>query len=191
MNVRKAVFFIFILFFVGGCRTTPAAQLYSGLPSPPHGFSWYESVNGVGSFLKPDGWFVKEESSGQTNAVFISKENIEASARFLTGMTVNQMNSWSDSNSSKPSQYAHEFAKKIASSGEVLINTVIKGNQNDMHVVRLLSNNSGKATIVHYLAIGMDSRDQLYLIIYESPEPEWGANENNAREMLNLFFLGE
>ncbi len=122
---------------------------------------------------------------------FISKENIEASARFLTGMTVHQMNSWSDSNSSKPSQYAHEFAKKIASTGEVIINTVIKGNQNDMHVVRLLSNNSGKATIVHYLAIGMDSRDQLYLIAYESPEPEWRANENNAREMLNLFFLGE
>lgn len=190
MKLRKTLILIFILLFVAGCKTSPTNQSDSGLPSPPQGFSWFESVNGVGSFLKPEGWFVKEESKGQTNAVFISKENIESNGRFLTGMTVNQLNSWSQSNNSKPSQYASAFAAKIASTGKVLKSTVIKGNQDDMHVVRVLGDNKGTATIAHHLAIGMDSRDQVYLITYESPESEWDANYKNAREMLNFFFLG-
>ncbi len=137
MKLRKTLIFIVTLLFIAGCKTNPTNQSDSGLPQSPSGFSWLESINGVGSFLKPEGWFVKYESKDKTNAVFISKKNIETNGRFQTGMSVNQLNNWSQSNSSKPSQYAAAFAAKMSSTGKILKSTVVKGNQDDMHVVRV------------------------------------------------------
>ena len=190
MKIGNTLFLVIALLFLAGCKTSPTQETDTGLPSPPSGFSWHESINGAGSFLKPDGWFVKEESKGSTNAVFISKESIENNGRFLTGMSVNQLNYWSKSKKTKPSKYAEVFATKIATTGKVLKRTVVKGNQDNMYVVRVLGDNKGTPTITHHLAIGMDSKDQVYLISYESPESEWKANYNYAREMLNFFFLG-
>jgi hypothetical protein len=190
MNIRSALVVLLSLLATAGCNTVPSNQASTGVPPSPSGFSWHQSVNGTGSFLKPNGWFVKEESKGKTNAVFISKENIVTNGHMVTGMSVNQVNDWTQSNSSKPSQYASAFAAKIATTGKVLKSGVVRGNQDDMHVVRVLGVNNGIPTIVHHLAIGMDSKDQVYLISYESPETNWESNYRYAKEMLNFFILG-
>jgi hypothetical protein len=190
VQIRNTLLLFLVFVFLAGCQTNIATSSGTGLPPTPEGFSWFESTSGVGTFLKPEGWFSKEETVNNTNAVFITKENVEAYGKFTTGMTVNKFNNWSQSNNSKPSQYAAAFAAKSAASGKVLINTIVKGNQDDMHVARVLSDNAGTPTIVHNLAIGIDSKDEVYLIIYESPESDWEANYKQGREMLNFFFLG-
>jgi hypothetical protein len=190
VQIRNTLLVFFVFLFLAGCQMNKVASSGNGLPPSPEGFSWFTSKSGVGSFLKPEGWHTKEETDKNTDAVFITKENLEANGQFITGMTVNKFNNWSQSNKSKPSQYAEAFVAKSATTGTVLINTIVKGNQVDMHVVRVLSDNAGTLTIVHYLAVGFDSNDELYLIIYESPESDWDTNYKQSKEMLNFFFLG-
>jgi hypothetical protein len=61
------------------------------IPAPPVGFTWFVSANKVGTFLKPDGWFVKEEGAKSDKALFITKENIGENKRFSTGLSVNMI----------------------------------------------------------------------------------------------------
>jgi hypothetical protein len=161
------------------------------LPPPPPGFQWYDTKNGVGAFLRPDGWFVKEESRGATNAVFISRENIDSTGRFVVGLTVNEFTHISARGGAKPSAFARSYASQLAQTMEVLKSDVVEGNASDMHVVRVKGNNGGVSTIAHHIAIGNDARDSAYIIIFEAPENEWDAAMEQGGLMLNFFFLGE
>jgi len=186
-NIKAIAVFITILALVG-CQTNPTRQS-SSLPSAPPGFSWVS--DNVGSFLKPRGWFERKESNGSTNALFISRENIETEGQFVVGMSVNQINSWSSSQSSKPTQYAKAFAAKMAMDNEVLKQTVVQGNHPDMNIVRIRGNNNGTKIIVHHISIGMDSTDQVYLLSFEAPESEWEEEIKKGEHMLNFSFLGD
>ena len=59
-----------------------------------------------------------------------------------------------------------------------------------MNIARVKGGNSGIKTVVHHIAIGMDDRDELYLISFEAPESEWEGYYNTAGPMLNFFLLG-
>ncbi len=159
-------------------------------PPSPSGFTWYSAQNGVGTFLKPDGWYIHEEGNENTNALFISRENIKENGKFIIGFSVNQISSYSKNSKLKASQYAKVFIQKIIDKHEVIKSGVIKGGPTDMNVARVKSENSGVKTIVHHIAIGMDDRDELYLISFEAPESEWQAYYEKAGLMLNYIILG-
>jgi hypothetical protein len=59
------------------------------LPPPAPGFTWQEIPELKAAFLRPNGWFFKREESKGTLAYFITKENIEVSGEFQTGLTIN------------------------------------------------------------------------------------------------------
>jgi hypothetical protein len=184
MKIIKYVVFLFVIF--------PIIAFSSGLPPAPPGFSWHSSSNGVGTFLKPESWFVLEEKKGNTNALFISREDIKEKGRFTVGFSVNQITSYSDNATGKPSLYAKGFIQKIIDKEgyEVLKKGVVKGGPSDMNIARVKGDNSGVKTIVHHIAIGMDDRDELYLISFEAPESEWEAYYDKAGPMLNFLLLG-
>lgn len=187
MRNKKIISVVILLLTLLGCQENQVRQS-PGLPAPPAGFTWIE--NSIGSFLKPDGWFEKIESKEKTKALFISREDITYTKRFTVGMSINQVNSWSASQTTTPSQFAKIFVAKIAKEGEMLKLAVIKGSHPDMNVVRVRGNNNGVTTIVHHLAIGMDSTDQVYLLSFEAPEIEWDEEIKKGGPMLNLFVLG-
>ena len=59
-----------------------------------------------------------------------------------------------------------------------------------MYVVRIRGSNHGVSTIVHFIIIGMDDTDQLYLISFEAPEAQWNTAIQKGGPMLNYFVLG-
>lgn len=194
MTLYKYLPVLFVLLILVGCATTTSNDAATPTPEAsslpaPDGFSWHIASNGVGAFLKPDGWFVKEESQEETNALFITKENIDTDGVFLTGMSINQINNLSTVSKLAPSQYAAFLISKVAKGKEVLKSGVVEGNPLDMHVVRILSDNAGVPTVIHYLSFGLDSKDQMYVINFESPESEWEANYQEASVMLNIFLI--
>ena len=81
-------------------------------PPAPSGFTWHTAKNGVGTFLKPDGWYVLEETKGNTNAIFISRENIKKHGKFIIGFSVNRITSYSSDSSIKASEYAKVFIQQ-------------------------------------------------------------------------------
>lgn len=157
------------------------------LPEAPVGYVWYEAKNGAGTFLQPHGWHLKEEVKEGVSALFISKENIETTGRYLTGLSINKIESFSKTQNSQPNSYAKQFVSEIKQSGEVIKQTVVKGNFPDMNIVRV--NLNEKNAIVHYISIGDDKKDIFYLISFEAPEQDWSTEFETAKPMLNFFIL--
>ena len=115
-----------------------AASQSTDLPPAPTGYEWHVSTNGVGRFLKPNGWFVKEEVIKNTNALFITKHDFTASGRFDIGLTVNQINDFSKKNSIAPSVYALNFIDTLRTKKEML-NSMTKCNTRDERLPLVLS----------------------------------------------------
>ena len=58
---------------VSAVPTTESSQVAAQatkLPAAPSGYEWYVSKNGVGTFLKPNGWFIQEESKKKHECAF-------------------------------------------------------------------------------------------------------------------------
>jgi hypothetical protein len=168
----------------------PVLAIPGDRPPAPSGFTWHVADNGVGTFLQPDGWHVLEETKGITNAIFISRENIEQRGKFITGFTVNQITSFSSSSSIKASEYAKLYIQKIIDKYEVVSSGVVKKGPNDMNVARVKGDNAGVTTIAHHIAVGMDERDELYMISFQAPESEWDTYNHIAGQMFSYFLLG-
>ena len=158
------------------------------LPPAPAGFTWFTSTNGAGTFLRPDGWFAKEETHGDTQAVFITKTSIADGGNFDIGFTVNAFEHVSRGGKT-PSATATSLIARLATRGRVLLTDVVKGNALDMNVVRIVDTARGAAVVIHYLTIGDDAKDRVWLIFFEAPQAEWGANYPLGRAMLNAFGL--
>ena len=158
------------------------------LPPPPAGFTWVEAVNGAGSFLRPDGWFTKEEEQGDTHAFFVTKTPIGHGGRFDIGLTVNAFDHVAR-RGAPPSAWASAMAARLTIGREVLKSTVVKGNAADMHIVRVVDTRGGRPVVIHYLVIGNDAKDRAWLIFFEAPQSDWDATYPIAQPMLNAFGL--
>ena len=56
-------------------------------PVPPKQFSWQHCTDVKASFLRPKGWYFKEEYKEKTKAIFITKENVDKDKWFKTGLS--------------------------------------------------------------------------------------------------------
>lgn len=59
------------------------------LPKAPVGFTWQEVPELKAAFLKPEGWFFKQENKNGTLAYFITQEDLAKNGEFATGLTIN------------------------------------------------------------------------------------------------------
>lgn len=80
--------------------------------------------------------------------------------------------------------------QKIIDKHEVITSGVVKGGTTDMNVARVKAENAGVMTIIHHISVGMDDRDKLYLISFETPESEWEKYYETGGQILNYFILG-
>lgn len=140
------------------------------MPAAPNGFEWSQCKNIESWFLKPNGWYAKEEENSSTKACFITKEKIVPGGQFNTGLTVNKISGVMAKTGKKPSEYAVSFIQALENEAEKAdtINTldsdVFAGSW------RYSENKNIKA---YNAAAGNDADDSLYLIIFESPSEEW------------------
>ena len=189
MYIRFFVIAI-LLTSVVSCNSTSEANSEASnnaLPDAPVGYAWYRAKNGTGSFLKPSDWHIKENVEGATSALFISKENIDVLGRYATGLSINKIERFSTEQHLLPSLYAKKLALGMQHTGDVLKQTVVKGNFPDMNIIRI--NLVEKNTIVHYIAICDDTNDAVYIINFEAPEKNWDEEFVIAKPMLNYFVL--
>ena len=132
----------------------------------------------------------KKKAKKNTNALFISKRDFGASGRFDVGLSVNQINDFSKHYSIAPSVYAPKLIGTLTAQKENIKGGTVKGNKADMHFAQVRGSNNGKMTVVHYIAVGNDEKDVMYLLFFEAPEKEWEQEVKTAGPMLNMFGLG-
>ena len=159
-------------------------------PTAPAGFTWYEATNGVGTFLRPDGWFIKEETKNGTKALFITREKMAQSKRFSVGLSVNKITGFSRRYNAPASTYAKAHIARIKRRYETITSGEVKGNKYTMFVARISGMNGNVRTIVHHIAVGMDDEDEVFLIWFEAPADEWNLLKGVGRPILNYFLLG-
>lgn len=161
------------------------------LPPAPKGFSWVSFDETKSAFLKPDGWFSRKGKKGETWGYFITKENIDKTGKFNTGLTINIIPNIQKNKGLRATEYASAFIQEGVKSRKVIKEPWQKnmGPFQAFGVVLLNSDSKGGDFITHTLAIGNDTTGTMYVIIFEAPASSWNSAWKVGERMLQQFLI--
>jgi len=152
---------------------------------PPAGYEWYTFDAGKGAYLRPDGWFVKVEADGDTDALFISKEDIDKKGSFTTGLTVNVVRGIQTKTGQVPSQYAAGYISALAEQHKLLETFPLPPSEGMTGFFARFRDASHRPIImVVHLVIADDVTDTMRIEIFESPERDWPQAWVHGERML-------
>ena len=150
-------------------------------PAPPKGFQWVGSTEIGCLFLKPDGWHVKKEKAGDTEALFITKENIETEGKFTTGFSANVIARIRRKTGMPPSRYMARLVEELSEGHKVLLDLPPKKpGRITGYVLRTQDNE----LVVHHYLLADDQTDKLYITYFESPVAEWESAQKYWEPMM-------
>jgi len=152
------------------------------LPSPPAGFSWQQIPELKAAFLRPNGWFFKQEQQKGTFAYFITKESIEQGGDFNTGLTINVF---------------RELKESAAEHGQALIEQIAT----KMHCVNWTQTAGpfqefgceakDSESAMHYLIVANPKTNTLYLFIFESPVSDWNSAWKLGKQIMDNLAIDD
>ena len=152
------------------CLALLATPAFAAAPQTLEaGFSWVAFEPGKMRLQKPDGWFVKAES----DALFISRENIDEAGSFKVGLSVNVLSDVRE----RTGLQSSEYAKRVLA-GMVEGHTVLASDQSELTggkfgLTLRVRADTPDPLIVHYLLIADDRADRLSVFSFEAPVSEW------------------
>lgn len=148
----------------------------------PVGFSWQADEATHVELLKPDGWFVRSETQGDTSAIFITREEIRPPEPFQTGLSLNVVHGVRQKTGVASSTYARTLLEQIATKHERLLE--FANDDNGFANAGLRVATASPAKVIHYYAVSDDRRDLLFLFVFESPKEDWEAAWSIGEPML-------
>jgi hypothetical protein len=154
-----------------------------GLPSPPSGFAWQQIPELKSALLKPDGWYFKQEERQGILGYFITREDIDKAGHFDTGLTVNV---FPKLGSGLAVERGMEVINRVAAQHHEQIQTQQEGQLQEFSCEIKDTDPSG-TVVMHALAVANTKTDTLYLLIFESPEPEWNASWKIGKEIIDTL----
>ena len=155
-------------------------------PKAPAGFAWKNVASIKAAFLLPDKWFFKEELRKDVRGIFLSKENIDQSGKFETGLTINVFKNKKDA----PAR-ARQYIAEQAQGGDVVNLWEAENGVLKLYGVRLHVKRDPPAFTEHVLAIGNEKTDTLYVLMFESPDATWDEAWKKGEVMLGNFRLDD
>lgn len=189
--MQKNIYSALLIMAIVTMRFSFAIAGKEDLPNPPQGYTWQWCEGIKAGFLKPDGWYFKEEEKGDTKAFFISKESADKEGMFKTGLSVNAVKYASVKTRKLPSEYARESINKMRllleckDSFPAGDGVYFKGYACICH-----SKSPLLVMVMQYtLALGNDNTGTFYLIVFESPETEWDQAWKIGRPIIDNLAL--
>jgi hypothetical protein len=156
------------------------------LPKPPDGFSWQKVPEIKAAFLKPTGWFFKEERVTGSLALFITKENIGENGQFQTGLTVNVFHLKKDSAIDRGRALIENLATNHG--GKALQQTF--GPFQEFSSLVTISGSTPQ-TKMYALTVANPKTNTLYMFIFESPESEWESAWKIGKPIIDELALDD
>ncbi len=146
------------------------------LPSPPAGFEWQWCDEVKVGILKPKQWHYKSRHKNATRGYFISKEKIDDTGKFDTGkfdtgLTLNVIPGAGKKLGGLASDFAQGFVRTATRDKQSVLQTMPPRTAGPAKTVGCRIKKSG--SVIHYFLIADDSRDLVYMFIFESPEQDW------------------
>jgi hypothetical protein len=156
------------------------------LPVPPQGFSWQEIPELKAAFLKPEGWYFKQEEQKGTLAYFITKENIDKAGGFQTGLTVNVFRNLMQS----AVDQAQAIIDRTAANKHGEKWTKEAGPFKEFGC-RTKDTDASGTIVMERLAVANPKTNTLYLFIFESPESEWNVSWKMGERIMDMLALDD
>jgi hypothetical protein len=156
------------------------------LSIPPLGFTWQEIPELKAAFLRPQGWFFKRVEGKGALAYFITKESIEDSGQFQTGLTVNVFQHKKDSAVDTAKLYIDRAAAKYHVeqwSKEV-------GPFQEFGCLFKDTDSTGTA-VSQVLMVANPKTNTLYLFIFESPESDWDSAWKIGKQIMDTLAIDD
>jgi hypothetical protein len=170
-------FLVAAVAWLAAIASAPAQQPQFQVSAPPPGFSWVFIPGTDTALLRPDGWFLKTEAADDTIASFITREHLEESGEFQTGLTFNFVRGISKKNRTSAIKYAVALVNEAANTKEVLLNPW--GNELAPGLlgvgIRYRELKGDTAVVIQNYLIADDAGDSVRSFIFESPASDWDA----------------
>ncbi|MBP9758807.1 hypothetical protein KBD45_03860 [Candidatus Dojkabacteria bacterium] len=173
-------------------KPTVGGQLdIEGQIPAPSGFEWYLCKNMNTYFLRPNNWFVLEESSSNSQGCFISKEEIVSGGNFKTGLTVNFVEDVEAISGVSADDYAFKFIDELRSKYQNSEYFEDKNLQQNMYSAILEVNDGDFPITAYYNAIVTNQKQGFYIVIFESPTQSWDSEwEKTGKQIIgNMGFV--
>ena len=156
------------------------------LPKAPSGFAWQEIPDLKAAFLKPDGWFFKRESNKGTLAYFITKEDMNETGHFDTGLTVNvfQLKEGSAVERGKA------MIDQMATQHHVMTSSQAAGSFQEFGC-EVRDTNASDTIVMHALTVANTKSNTLYLFIFESPVATWDAAWKLGEQIMDSLAIDD
>ncbi|MBN1355091.1 hypothetical protein JXA40_02360 [bacterium] len=178
-RIFSAIFLLFI-----------ASEIHAlDLPKSPTGFEWKKILDGKSALLVPEGWHFKHETQADTEAFFVTKEDISANGTFKTGLTLNVLKNIDGKTGASPSIYAMKLMSEIRSRKTVIRSSASNYGPFKTFLFRIRDPDHPETTIIHHVFAANDDTGTLWLFIFEAPEDHWDEEWKKGETMLNILPL--
>ncbi len=138
------------------------------------------------AFLKPDGWFFKQESSKGTLAYFITQEDLVKNGEFATGLTINVFHLKRDSSV----QRGKAMIDQMAAQHHVKTWSRTAGPFQEFGC-EIKDTDASGTIVMHALAVANPKTNTLYLFIFESPVASWDTAWKLGQQIMDTLAIDD
>jgi hypothetical protein len=169
-----------------GIAVFTTSLLAIDLPKAPSGFTWQEVPELKAAFLKPTGWFFKQENNKGTLAYFITQEGLSQNGEFATGLTVNVFHFKQDS----AVDHGRAVIDQMATQHHVKIQSRAVGPFQEF-ACELKDTDASGTIQMHALTVANPKTNTLYLFIFESPVATWDSAWKLGQQMMDTLAIDD
>lgn len=157
------------------------------LPTPPAGFAWQWCEGVDVGILMPDQWHFKSHREDTTLGYFITQENIDKTGQFNTGLSLNVFPNVGQKNDALASDVAISYVRAAIQDKDSVLQIIQPSTVGTAKTFGCRIKKNG--AIVHYFLVADDSRDVLYLFLFESLEDEWNEAWKTGEILLQNLYI--
>jgi hypothetical protein len=151
---------------------------------PQEGYRWERVPEVKAAVLVPVGWQFKVDKRGETVGYFVTRENVDETGKFETGLTVNVMRRPGAHDSE---DYATVFLDGFAA-GKTLLGTW------EIHQGPFVGRGcrvEDEGSVLHTLAFANSKTNTFYLAIFEAPKAAWGDAWRIGERIVKMLYLDD
>ena len=165
-----------LLLCLPGCPPVQAQKYNGRLGAAPAGFAWQPLPDGKAAALLPTGWHFRAEGEKGAPTYYLTQEEMGESGEFQTGLSV-QVVRRATARTRRPAPAYAELLMLRTGFGkeqqQLEKSSAVEGVFRKWTVCYRDAPPGADPRVVYQMALANAKTDTLYLLTFESPEPDW------------------
>ncbi|RPJ56107.1 MAG: hypothetical protein EHM12_10805 [Dehalococcoidia bacterium] len=159
------------------------------IPPAPTGYEWGKFRDANCSFLVPKGWYVLQKIREEVPEVYITKENMEKSGRYDTGVIIQGLKK-DKLKGLSIDDIIKRYESRLNNSGEILAQTKSnEGSFSTKSFLTLLKKDGVPVLMMHLSLIVNQKTETLYTIRFDTPPDSWDKQWPTVELIIHKIIL--